>query len=265
MHRLKLASASIAVLLVLGGATLFFSSSSVADDRGGERRHKDTDVTWSPSVLHFSLKPGETQSLPVTFTAREKIDEDTLIYASTSLKDIVSVTPTKIGRLRKGQTGTITVVVKLPILQGAGTTTGFVQLYDTDKRWGRKPERAGMPLAISIAPVCPCLPPDPGEAGKATIAGIDSDNDGVRDDVQRLLAVRWPQYVAEGRLIGREVQHTITGYGTPLTRTEEESAFCTLAQGRIAEGPLYDLALNTEARQAAYASNTALKEIFLCE
>ncbi len=29
------------------------------------------------------------------------------------------------------------------------------------------------------------LPPDPGEAGKATLLGIDADNDGVRDDVQR--------------------------------------------------------------------------------
>jgi hypothetical protein len=28
------------------------------------------------------------------------------------------------------------------------------------------------------------LPPDPGEAGKATLEGIDSDNDGIRDDVQ---------------------------------------------------------------------------------
>jgi hypothetical protein len=33
------------------------------------------------------------------------------------------------------------------------------------------------------------LPPDPGEAGLAILAGIDSDEDGVRDDVQRLLAV----------------------------------------------------------------------------
>ncbi len=33
------------------------------------------------------------------------------------------------------------------------------------------------------------LPLDPGEAGKATLAGIDSDNDGVRDDIQRWLAV----------------------------------------------------------------------------
>lgn len=29
------------------------------------------------------------------------------------------------------------------------------------------------------------FPPDPGSAGKATFAGIDSDQDGIRDDVQR--------------------------------------------------------------------------------
>lgn len=38
----------------------------------------------------------------------------------------------------------------------------------------------------------PGLPPDPGEAGKATIAGIDSDNDGVRDDIQRYIAMTYP-------------------------------------------------------------------------
>ncbi|NHZ86901.1 MAG: hypothetical protein GWP19_13670, partial [Planctomycetia bacterium] len=31
------------------------------------------------------------------------------------------------------------------------------------------------------------LPPDPGEAGKETIEGIDSDNDGLRDDIQRFI------------------------------------------------------------------------------
>jgi hypothetical protein len=35
------------------------------------------------------------------------------------------------------------------------------------------------------------LPPDPGEAGKATIDGIDADKDGVRDDVQRWIAIQW--------------------------------------------------------------------------
>jgi len=36
------------------------------------------------------------------------------------------------------------------------------------------------------------LPPDPGPAGKATLAGIDSDNDGVRDDVQRWIVFNYP-------------------------------------------------------------------------
>jgi len=36
------------------------------------------------------------------------------------------------------------------------------------------------------------LPPDPGAAGKTTLEGIDSDNDGVRDDVQRWIVLTYP-------------------------------------------------------------------------
>lgn len=36
------------------------------------------------------------------------------------------------------------------------------------------------------------LPPDPGSAGKVTVAGIDADDDGVRDDVQRYIALTYP-------------------------------------------------------------------------
>lgn len=36
------------------------------------------------------------------------------------------------------------------------------------------------------------LPPDPGEAGKATVKGIDSDGDGLRDDIQRFIALKYP-------------------------------------------------------------------------
>jgi len=40
-------------------------------------------------------------------------------------------------------------------------------------------------LAPTTIPVV--LPPDPGEAGKATLTGIDVDRDGVRDDLQRYI------------------------------------------------------------------------------
>lgn len=36
------------------------------------------------------------------------------------------------------------------------------------------------------------LPPDPGEAGKATLEGIDSDEDSIRDDIQRFIALTYP-------------------------------------------------------------------------
>ncbi len=36
------------------------------------------------------------------------------------------------------------------------------------------------------------LPPDPGEAGKATLPGIDADGDGIRDDIQRYIALTYP-------------------------------------------------------------------------
>jgi hypothetical protein len=53
--------------------------------------------------------------------------------------------------------------------------------------------------AIEFKVSGPVLPPDPGEAGKATLLGIDSDNDGVRDDVQRLIALRYPDSLPKRR------------------------------------------------------------------
>jgi hypothetical protein len=38
----------------------------------------------------------------------------------------------------------------------------------------------------------PPLPPDPGAAGMIALAGVDSDHDGVRDDVQRYIALTYP-------------------------------------------------------------------------
>lgn len=36
------------------------------------------------------------------------------------------------------------------------------------------------------------LPPDPGVNGKLTLAGVDADADGVRDDIQRYIALTYP-------------------------------------------------------------------------
>ena len=49
----------------------------------------------------------------------------------------------------------------------------------------------GLPPPATDVPVT--LPPDPGEAGKLTLAGIDSNNDGVRDDLEREIVYMYPQ------------------------------------------------------------------------
>jgi hypothetical protein len=45
---------------------------------------------------------------------------------------------------------------------------------------------------MTVFVTLPGLPPDPGEAGKATLEGIDYDHDGMRDDVQRYIALTYP-------------------------------------------------------------------------
>ncbi|MEK6627005.1 MAG: hypothetical protein AABY53_00125 [Bdellovibrionota bacterium] len=59
-----------------------------------------------------------------------------------------------------------------------------------DNKHGEHPNRGEYKGAAEFAIIAgPVLPPDPGEAGMATLEGIDSDNDGVRDDVQRWIVL----------------------------------------------------------------------------
>ena len=64
------------------------------------------------------------------------------------------------------------------------------------------------------------LPPDPGEPGKQTLEGIDTDKDGVRDDVQRWIGLTFqestPTRVALNRYAGA-LQKYMTDASDPVT------------------------------------------------
>ena len=66
------------------------------------------------------------------------------------------------------------------------------------------------------------LPPDPGEAGKLTIDGIDSDKDGVRDDVQRWIAENWGHSPLAMKALTLHAQEYLISihYGDSLGKTE---------------------------------------------
>ncbi len=71
------------------------------------------------------------------------------------------------------------------------------------------------------------LPPDPGEAGKATPDGIDADKDGMRDDVQRYIVTEWGHSpLAMKRLTIKAQQYLrAVHYGDSLGKEETRKRF----------------------------------------
>ena len=66
------------------------------------------------------------------------------------------------------------------------------------------------------------LPTDPGERGKETLKGIDSDGDGLRDDVQRFIVLNWgfsERAVAALSAIARDAQRSVE-VGGDISRNE---------------------------------------------
>ena len=71
------------------------------------------------------------------------------------------------------------------------------------------------------------LPPDPGAAGKATIDGIDADKDGMRDDVQRWIAIEWGHSaiaVKQSTTLAQQYLRTVH-YGDSLGKEETRKQF----------------------------------------
>jgi hypothetical protein len=66
------------------------------------------------------------------------------------------------------------------------------------------------------------LPPDPGEAGKLTIEGVDSNKNGVRDDVERRIVQKWGDSERAVKALFQIAKHTQVKvkYGGDVTREE---------------------------------------------
>ncbi len=63
-------------------------------------------------------------------------------------------------------------------------------------------------VRFAVTDISVTLPPDPGEAGKVTLAGIDSDHDGVRDDLQREIVFMYPGNDLIRRILRAEMKVT---------------------------------------------------------
>lgn len=144
-------------------------------------------VTWIPEKISFEQMQGTqySQSVSAEFS---KDAEGVSVRIVPELQKWITVSPSLIGEVKKGQVIDITVSVNLSSDVAVGSLDGVIQLRQSIV--GKPPKTLAKPLPITLEITKAehnGLPPDPGEAGKATLLGIDSDNDGVRDDIQRYI------------------------------------------------------------------------------
>lgn len=151
----------------------------------------DPFIAWAPLQLSVEHTQGVSVEHQVSFTPSEDVD-DVYLKITPSLSQYLSVSPTDIGDIQRGQPVSLTLTITIAPATEIGVYDGVIQLITTTKKGVlARP----LPIEINVTEDnSGDLPPDPGEEGKKTLLGIDSDGDGVRDDVQRYIVQTYPEH-----------------------------------------------------------------------
>lgn len=116
------------------------------------------------------------------------------------------------------------------------------------------------------APDTSGLPPDPGVNGKLTLAGVDADADGVRDDIQRYIAMTYPNSaktraaltqdakVIQASLLDANDKVKSVRHGEEVSKSSECLGYVLgSSEAAYKAGSLLrEVALNTDERNRAY-------------
>lgn len=144
-------------------------------------------VSWSQSSLTFNLNPGGRQDIAVTLTSTKALTNAKIVFVP-DLKNAVTVTPDTIAALPAGQSATVTLTFAPAATDTRKVIAGILLLFD-------KNATTSKPLLVKVSLVAPeaingvTVPPEPPtDLNNATLAGFDTNGNGVRDDVERLIA-----------------------------------------------------------------------------
>lgn len=134
----------------------------------------------------------------------------------------------------------------------------------------------GSSSAPSVAQEPPGLPPDPGPAGKATLGGIITNPDGIRDDIYRYIVInhqdsekvrealfQYARVIQNALLDAGDKQKSVI-HGEEVSKASECLTYILgndLAAARMSDSMKRDLRpiiLNTDARNTAYLAYNKL-------
>jgi hypothetical protein len=150
-------------------------------------------ISWEPANIEIEQMQG-TQSIHTIILKSTEDLQDIKAYVAPKLKPWVSISPANIELITKDSNFELTLTINVAPNATAGNYKGAVLIQ----------QASGGKIQIGIAKFFPIrlvitekgaydLPPDPGEPGKETLLGIDSDSDGVRDDIQRYIYFNYPE------------------------------------------------------------------------
>jgi hypothetical protein len=212
-------------------------------------------------VVKTIVPPGSAATIPISFAATQNV-ADVSVNVDEALQPYVQVMPSRFYSVDGNETETLQLSLNSlpadPVL-GSFVAHGAIRIHA--KTEGNESIFLGQALPVALFG----LPADPGEAGKATLEGIDSDGDGLRDDVQRFIALSQPSSVRIRAALTQEavaLQRALLDSASETESAEHARAIdhaieCQFfvvpgdgAAGLAAE--LESEVVNTEARLAAY-------------
>jgi hypothetical protein len=225
-------------------------------------------VEWIAKDLDVEQMLG-TQSIHTLTVKTNKNVQDIAVRVGPKLQPWVTVSPASIQKLQRGQDIEVSIVINVPPSAKVGTYNGVIQLRIANDGQQQKTLAKPLPIKILITEKMEGeLPPDPKKAGKRTLLGIDSDNDGVRDDIQRYIYFTYPD---EEKVRSALTQVALQWQGLLSQANDPEAAYfhttkmmrhgecLDYMKGRIAGKMIAALdaeVLNTRERSIAYINHS---------
>lgn len=221
-------------------------------------------IQWSPEKLTIEQMQSTQSSHVMTLKFSTNIQSGA-VYVVPELQKWVTVSPALLGDDQQGQNHELVIAVNVPRNEVVGVYEGTLQIRQSVGHPQKVIDKP-LPIKLTITPfVGRPLPPDPGAAGKQTLLGIDSDNDGVRDDVQRYINLTYPdepkvqaallQFANEYQGLLAQAGDREAGYqhAVKYARTTDCLGYIKGEEGPTKIAPaLHAVILNTRQRSLAY-------------
>lgn len=177
----------------------YFAITTYSTNKQNSLSNPQVITTVSPEVT--TVQPSNTKQKSEVTLSFTLIPIVPMTIFSAYLETPSTTTPSKQIPLTKQNTGTYTGNLAVPSeWLNKAQTISFILFLNNVK--------TSQTIRFAVTDIPVTLPLDPGEAGKVTLAGIDSDSDGVRDDLQREIVFMYPENNLVRRILRAEMKVT---------------------------------------------------------